>query len=312
VRATSCAQAVTGFAVVWPRAPATVAAIASGIVAGLTMVPGDRVASGQVLAKLTGPEVSAAVVQASAAVAAAQAEMQAARAALAADRAKLPERLVTRQDMAQAEANLAAASAKLNLSQADRSRLQQALSIAAPIAGIVQSVSVGDGSRVASGATILTIQPAAGRFLSATLYGRAAFRIGIGAVGEFAPASGGSADKVTVTGIGSRVVADGGVALTVSFAGASPWPGTFGRLEFSLPPQSLPAVPNRALILDRGKWWVVVHRGDSDQPVQVVPGPVLRDRTCIEHGLTVGQQVVTVNPYLAYNRGIAAQYQPPD
>ncbi len=312
VRSTRCAQAVTGFAVVEPPAPATVAAVTAGIVSGLTALPGDRVTRGETLATLTGPEVSAARAQASAAVIEARAAVQAARATLAADHAKLPERLVTQQDVAQAEANLAAASAKVDLSRADRARLQQSLSIAAPVAGTVQSVPVGSGSRVAPGETILTIQPAAGRFLSATLYGRTVFRIGIGATGHFAPATAAAPDKVAVTGVHSQSVADGGVALTLSFAGSPPPPGTFGRLDFSLPFQSLPAVPSRALILDRGKWWVVVHRAGGDHPVEVVPGPVSRDSTCIEHGLTVGEQVVTVDPYLAYNRGIAAQYQPPD
>ena len=72
------------------------------------------------------------------------------------------------------------------------------------------------------------------------------------------------------------------------------------------------AVPSGALILDKGRWWAVVHTPQGDHPVQVTPGPAHGDNTVIEAGLQPGDDVIVVDAYLLYHRGIAALFQPPD
>ena len=72
------------------------------------------------------------------------------------------------------------------------------------------------------------------------------------------------------------------------------------------------AVPTRALILDQGKWWVMVHTATGDHPQEVIPGPTRGWQTFIAHGLEPGTEVVVDNAYLEFHRSISQRYQPPD
>ena len=78
------------------------------------------------------------------------------------------------------------------------------------------------------------------------------------------------------------------------------------------PTRSLVSVPTRALILDQGRWWVLLHAQRADRARAVVPGATRGWQTFIERGLVPGQQVVVRDAYLEYHRGIAGRYQPPD
>ena len=93
------------------------------------------------------------------------------------------------------------------------------------------------------------------------------------------------------------------------------WPAASRRARFpAVSPPGVPggAVPSGALILDKGRWWAVVHTPQGDHPVQVTPGPAHGDNTVIEAGLQPGDDVIVVDAYLLYHRGIAALFQPPD
>ena len=76
--------------------------------------------------------------------------------------------------------------------------------------------------------------------------------------------------------------------------------------------RSLVSVPTRALVLDQGQWWVLVHSSTGDHRQAVVPGPARGWRTFIERGLEPGVQVVVENAYLEFHLGISKNYQPPD
>ena len=71
-------------------------------------------------------------------------------------------------------------------------------------------------------------------------------------------------------------------------------------------------IPTRALILDRGEWWVLLHTDRGNHPQAVVPGPARGWRTFIKRGLQPGAQVVVENAYLEFHSGISRHYQPPD
>lgn len=88
--------------------------------------------------------------------------------------------------------------------------------------------------------------------------------------------------------------------------------GEFGTVTLSLASRKLVAVPTGSLILDRGKWWVLVHTAQGDHPQQVVPGPTHGWNTFLESGLSPGSEIVVENAYLLFHLGIAARYTPPD
>ncbi len=130
-------------------------------------------------------------------------------------------------------------------------------------------------------------------------------------MGMFTPGSGGAAVAVRVRGALGVAQADGG--LPVALTPGSPLaPGAFGTVTLTLPEQTATMVPASALILDKGQWWVMLHTAQGDHPAAVVPGPAQGDDTVITSGLKPGEDVVVVDAYLLYQRGIAALYQPPD
>lgn len=293
-----------------------VGAVGSGVVADLRVVPGSVVAAGEVLARLGGPELRARQVQREQDLRGAAARAAAADHALDAARRELAAQLVTRQAVAAAEADAVAAGAAVRVA---RARLQQTRSedtVRAPVAATVVAVQAADGQVLAAGQTIVTLQPTAALWLRAAYYGADAALLRVGMRGRFEPSGGQPAVAVEVAAIAPALSADGGVRVgLVPTAAARPswWlAGQWGRLVLDGPATRMVMVPTEALILDRGRWWVMLHTAAGDRPQQVVPGPARGWRTAIVSGLAPGQQVVATDAFLAYHRGIAAHYAPPD
>ncbi|WP_234729581.1 HlyD family efflux transporter periplasmic adaptor subunit [Acidocella facilis] len=295
VRAIQQAPILSGFATVQPGTPVTITALQPGMLASLSVVPGESVQPGQTVGQLGGPQIAAAL-------ATAQGASRAANAALAAERGKFADHLSTQTAVAQAEA--AADSAR-----ADLAALRAASSLQSPVAGQVQSLAAGPGASLQPGQAVAVVQPAAGAWVKAVLYGLQAATLSPGMAARFIPADGTAAIQVTLRGVLSALP-DGGLAL--AFSGAGLPLGEAGRLSLSLPSRPVLLVPGEALVLDDGRWWVMLHDAQGDHAVQVVPGAAQGTETPILSGLAAGDQVIVQDAALLYHRGIAAQYQPPD
>ncbi len=300
------AQRFRAYGRIRPVAVTRVAAVEPGVIERLVL-PGARVRAGQVLAVLGGPQAQSLLAERRGALRAASIQR-------AADRRKLRARLVTRQAVAADEAAY----------QRARGRLQvalQTLTLRAPGAGQVLAVDAADGEQVAAGQLILTLQT--GRpWLEAPYYGRAAFAIRPGMEGRFRAVTGASI-PVRVRTVSRALEADGGeqvglfpVLPRVGGAGRQVpaiWrSGEWGTVTLLGPTRRMVAVPTRALVLDRARWWVLVRTPRGDRRQQVVPGPTSGWMTFIRRGLTAGEQVVVENAYLEFHRGIAQRYRPPD
>jgi multidrug efflux pump subunit AcrA (membrane-fusion protein) len=260
---------------------------------------------------LGGPQITAGIVQALAALTNARAAQRAADISLTTEQQKLQQHLSTRQLVAQAGAALTAATGQVASAAATLAALRQSAILRSPLAGVVQTVAVADGDVLAVGQTIATIQPSAGSWLKAVLYNTSAADLPPGTIGLFVPGTGGTPVPVSVRGAFGAAQADGG--MPVALAPAHPLaPGTFGTVTLDLPKQTVTMVPTDALILDKGQWWVMQHTAQGDYPLAVVPGPAQGYDTVINSGVKPGDEVVVVNAYLLYHRGIAALYQPPD
>ncbi len=295
VQATQQAPILSGFASVQPGAPITITALQAGVLTSLSVVPGESVKPGQTIGQLGGPQIAAAL-------ATARGASNAADTALAAERGKFADHLSTIAAVAQAQA--AASSAWANLAA-----LRAATSLQSPVAGQVQTLTAGPGTPVQPGQEIAVVQPAAGAWVKAVLYGPRATSLSLGMAARFTPADGSSAVPVTLRGE-QNAQPDGGVAL--AFSGAALQPGEAGTLSLSLPPRPVLLVPSEALVLDDGRWWVMLHDAKGDHAVPVVPGEAEGAQTPILSGLAAGDQVIVQDAALLYHRGIAAQYQPPD
>jgi multidrug efflux pump subunit AcrA (membrane-fusion protein) len=267
----------------------------AGVLANLSVVPGESVRPNQTIGQLGGPQIAAAL-------ATAQGASNAANAALAAERGKFADHLSTNAAVAQAEA--AAASARAQLAA-----LRAAASLQSPVAGQVQSLAAGPGAALQPGQAVAVVQPADGTWVKAVLYGPQAATLSPGTAARFNPADGQPTVPVMLRGV-QGTQPDGGVVL--AFSGAGLLPGEAGTLSLSLPPRRVLLVPSEALVMDNGRWWVMLHTPKGDHAVQVVPGATEGTQTAILSGLAAGDQIIVQDAALLYHRGIAAQYQPPD
>ncbi|OYV37381.1 MAG: hypothetical protein B7Z80_13015 [Rhodospirillales bacterium 20-64-7] len=295
VRVTRQAPSLSGFAAVQPGTPVIITALQPGALTSLSVMPGETVRPGQIIGQLGGPQIAAALAKA-------QGARNAADAALAAERGRFAEHLATRAAVAQAEAAQSAA-------QADLAALRAATRLQSPVAGQVASLTAGPGAALQPGQAVALVQPAAGAWVRAVLYGVGAGALSPGMAGRFIPADGAPAIPVTLRGVqgtqpdGGRVLAFSGTGLPV---------GEAGTLRLALPRRAVLLVPSEALVLDDGRWWVMLHNPQGDRAVQVVPGEAEGAQTPILSGLSAGDQVVVQDAALLYHRGIAAQFQPPD
>ena len=302
------------YAQVEPITVVPVEAAESGVISGLQVVPGTQVHAGQELAHLSGPTLQTMLMQSEADLRSARSQFSAAQKLLAIEREQLPSHLTTRQAVQQAASADAQAQTALDNAQSRLKFVRQMMTLTAPASGLVLSLSSADGQLVNAGQTVVTLQPDGRLWLRASYYGPALSSIRTGMLGRFTPSDGSAPIRVRVCSIPGLIAAGGGesIALCPLQANASWLSGEAGQATLDLPRQRLVAVPTRALVLNQGKWWVMVRTGKSDYPQQVEPGPTEGWNTYIESGLAPGAQVIVNNAYLLFHASVAEQFQIPD
>lgn len=302
------------YAFVAPRWLITLQPLQAGVITGLDVLPGFAVEKGQKLAELSGPEMDAAQAQVQARMTGAEAGLAAAEQALAVAQQQLSSHLSTLQEVANAHSAVAAAQGALDMARAARTTYLLSTTLVAPAQGAVLGVSVGDGQRVQPGQTILTLLPAGGLWLSASFFGSALAEIHPGMTGAFLPAGGGNPIAVKVaTLFGVRERDNGERVGLVPLSSEPHWQnGQFGIVRLNGEVRSLVTVPTRALILAKGKWWLLVRTPQGERPQEVTPGPTRGWQTFIERGLKPGTRIEVENAYLEFHRHISSAYQPPD
>lgn len=307
-------QRFKAYARVEPVAVLPIRAAQAGMVDRLEIRPGAAVQAGQELAVLGGSEIQAQLAQKTAVVKSARTSLRAARKSLAIERQQHASHLATQQMVLQAQAAAAQAQSHLDRARAQLRALRGNITLTTPAAGRVLAVKAAAGQRVSIGETLLVVQPAHKLWLRASYYGADAAALRAGMTGRFLPAGGGNAIPVKVTAVFGTLRPDGGES--VGLLAGTPAPGWLngesGTVILNGSARLLVVVPTRALILDRGQWWVLVHTDQGNRRQAVRPGPARGWRTFIESGLKAGEQVVVANAYLEFHRGISKSYQPPD
>lgn len=313
-RARTVVVSLQGFARVEPVALLRLKAGQTGTVAGLKVLPGEVLKAGAVLGYLEGPVAQAALARRRSAVAGAEAALTAARKILALERQKEASHLGTLKEVYQAETSQAEARARLDTARAQLRAAQEALTLRAPATGRVLNVEAAAGERMETGQTLLTLQPAGGLWLRADFFGTEAATVRVGMTGRFAPAAGGLVIPVAVRTVIGTTRPGGG--LPVGLAATVPAPGwrigEAGTVTLAGGRRTGVAVPTRALILDQGKWWVLVATSRGRRPQEVVPGASHGTWTVIAQGLEAGTKVVVENAYLEFHREFSRHYQAPD
>jgi cobalt-zinc-cadmium efflux system membrane fusion protein len=305
---------LVAYAQVEPITVVPVEAAETGVISGLNVVPGTHVRAGQEIAQLSGPTLQTQLMESEAGVRSARSQLRAAQKLLAIERQQLPSHLTTRQAVEQAESAQAQAQAALNNAQSRLGFVRQMMAITAPAGGVVLALTSANGQLVNAGQPVLTLQPDGRLWLRAGYYGRQLSSLRTGMTGRFTPSDGSAPIRVRVCSIPGVIAAGGGesIALCSTQANAAWMSGEAGKVTLELPQKMLVAVPTRALILNQGKWWVMVRTAKGDRPQQVAPGPAEGWNTLIESGLAPGARVIVTNAYLLFHASIAEQFQIPD
>ena len=286
----------------------------TGVVSGLKVLPGETVHAGSKIARLEGSEIENLLAELRNAVGGAEAAETTARKLLAIERRNEAEQLSTKKKVYLAEADLAQ---KRVILENARSRLRAARNqtiLKSPVNASILTIDLADGELARQGQTILTMQPSGVLWLKGLVYGSEAASVHVGMKGVFSPANGSPAISVMVRTIIGAVQPDGALSIGMVAMGPTPvWRnGETGTVMLEGPKRTLAAVPTRALILDRGRWWVLVNTSCGNRRQEVIPGPSRGDSTLIEHGLKPGIEVVVENAYLEFHREFSKHYQPPD
>ncbi|MDE3208463.1 MAG: efflux RND transporter periplasmic adaptor subunit [Pseudomonadota bacterium] len=307
------APEVKAYAEVEPVGELSMRVHADGVISHLKVLPGDEVKKGEVLARLSGPQIHALRIQALAQVDEARSSLRLALHQLRIQAALYGEQVATVLDIHQAKAQVRLARARLSEVLAHYAEVRAATLVRAPVNATVETVGVTNGSPVVSGETLLKLQPADRLWLVATVYGPTVHVIRSGVSAIFHSADTGRLVPVTVRGMFPRERADGGVRVGL-LPGTSPgWvDGEKGVVRFFLAPKTWPAVPTQALVLDRGHWWVLVLGKKGMHPVMIKPGPAVNNLTLVRKGLKIGDKVVVQGAYLYFHKALRSAYQPPD
>jgi len=183
----------------------------------------------------------------------------------------------------------------------------------APAGGAVLALNAADGERLSAGQTVLTLQADNRLWLKATYRAADVRAIRVGMRGTFVPTGDSAPVAVQVASVFATIDRGGGESVGLRATTTPHWlNGEFGTVTLIGPERRLIAVPTRALILDQGHWWVLLHTPHGERPQAVVPGPTRGWQTFIDSGLAAGAQIVVENVYLQFHRGVSKSYQPPD
>jgi RND family efflux transporter MFP subunit len=313
-RAVSYRPEFRGYARVEPISLVTVKAGLDGVIADLSARPGQRLSAGEVFAHLGGAEQVKARAEAKARLTAAEQDLVQARDTEKAVADTYRRKLTDRAQLDRAKTKLAAAQASVTEAEAELAQLETLDSIDVPVSGRVVALSMASGSRVARDDPVLSIQPDHDLWLRAVFYDLPTDRLIPGRAARFVPANGAQELPVHFAQRLPSLRPDGGVtAFFEADESDPPWTGgESGEVVVTGEPRPAVSVPSSALILDRGRWWVLVRSTDGLHRQAVEPGPSRGLQNLILQGLAAGDAVVVRDAYLLFHRDFGQHYTPPD
>ncbi|RZF27942.1 efflux RND transporter periplasmic adaptor subunit [Paraburkholderia sp. UYCP14C] len=284
----------------------------AGTISGLSVLPGDTVRHGQVIARLTGPAVRAETARLTSEQKSAEIRAATAMQAATIEQQKLEDQLSTRDAAVRAQADRDTARQQLSAAKASARNYESQLSVAAPQAGVVTAVSAADGQMVSTGQALVTVAPSSGLYVVANFYGNDASRVTPGTEGTFLPDGSNGPLQVVVQRTSLSATMPGQMDAWLKPVDGRVLPaGAVGTLSLSATTEKL-AVPASALVLDGGQWWVLVHDKRGNQRRHVTPGTSDKGWTAIQQGLAPDERVVTQDAYLLFHQDFAKRYQQAD
>lgn len=300
------------------RGPAiTLRAGRAGVLSDLAVMPGSRVSAGQVIGHLGGPKMISALKQAQLALQAAQATLKTDQSLLALAQQRVKGHFASRQDVYQATLARDDAQARVSDASARRQLLMTQQTLRAPADGVVSANPAVTGDSVKEGDAVIAIQPDKALWLEGKVFGPGVQQVSKGQTGVFTPADGSPPTKVKIA---SLIPASQGLAVrfrpleaaTGATSDAPLYPGKAGRVDIQLVQSPQPAVPSDALILDQGRWWVMLEDSDGLHAQAVYPIASNDGWTWLRGTVRPGERVRVRDAYLSFHQSFSTRYQQPD
>lgn len=317
-------EPISGLGRVIPTAILMLRANLAGQIQNSTLALGQIVSADEIVGYLGGPILNAQIEQAKARLAQETARVKAASREVDIDQKTLKYQLSTRKTLLHAELALGLANADRDSAQSALNTLQQERVLRAPTHGVVTRLEQINGSRVQAGMAIAQIEPIDDLRLRADFYSTQAAdvfsQILPGMRGWFTPL--GSHRKITVQ-VDSVLPLDAyDGALPVIFQPVitpnttlipGEWQsGVMGTVVLNGTSQTVIPIPTRALILERGQWWVLIRKQGSWQRQAVEIGTSHGETTDVIKGLSSDERVLVDQAYLEFHRDFSLRYQQPD
>lgn len=300
------------YAEVVPTRPLVLRAGQSGDIESLHLLPGAHLRAGEIVAKIGGPAVTAALRQAAATLNGARQRKKFAADALLSAQRTYPS-FTSRIELDNAKIALALARTQLANARSALASWQQRIVLRSPAAGQITQLLAANGERIPDDAPILKMIPAGNLWLLANYYGGTARKFKNGLGGRFIPANGMPSIPVHVISRIPELLSDGSQRIGLESTGSADWEsGERGQVVLYGRRREVVSIPTSALIFDQGHWWVLTLNQGQPGRTRVTPGPAQGSQTIILSGLTAGDQVVVQDAYLIFHRDFAAHYTPPD
>lgn len=288
-----------------PGQQRSIAALRDSEVDAIQVVAGAAVRKGAVLMTLkAAPGAYAAYTQARSAA-------DAAHVTLAQDQRLFSEHLIANGQLADAQHTAADADANLKAQEA-MGGAAPVTEVRAPSDGVVGSIAVHAGDRIAANTTILTFSSTDPLYAQLGIPPEDAGRVKPGMPASvqavFSPDARAEGE---VAQVGSGLdVTTGLVEVLVRLSGKPALvPGSAVMGEITLTKAHGPAVPRRAVLTDEGGTYVFVVTGGMAHRMNVKTGPDDGKYIAVVSGLKAGDRVVTLGNY-ELDDGMAVQEQP--
>lgn len=302
----------TGYGDIRPVAYVALTAQQTGRITALSVLPGQFIKKDTVIGHLSGTAIDARRAEYRARLQqATAAEANAAR-LLTIDQRTLSDQISTRQQLIRAEQALKYARTERKIAEATLNEFTRKIILRSPIDGTITSIQYANGSLVQPGTTIARLAPTHDLHLEARFFGTP---ITPGMRGMFHPLGTHKPIAVQVTQVLPIDPRDGSqpALLRPIAPTAADWHiGAAGQVVLSAPAQTEIQIPSRALILDQGQWWVLLHTVHGPQPQAVTIGHSQGDDTAVLSGLKAGDRVIVEQVYRLFHRNFAQRYQQPD
>lgn len=315
VHAKTYTRYLTAFSRVMPISVVQIKAREKGVVHyHKDILPGRQVKAGAILGHLSGPDVKAKISTFHSIIKKEHSQLKISKLILKTEHVEHSLRINTYKALYQAQANVEQAYANLQVTLENFRTFKHNLRLQAPFNGTISQIDTGSGEQANQQQNLLTLLNPQRLWLVARFYGQESQEVQLGMKGTFAPSGGMQSLKVKVVSLLPVMQANGARLIGLKSLVSEPgWVnGEVGKIYLRGKKFSAVAVPTRALILDKGQWWVLVHKQQGNRRLTVSPGPSRGDWTLILHGLKPGSRVIVNDAYIKFHNNISAHYMPPD